>query len=959
MKKLFRILIIIASTLFTILGITLIFAPKFLNTDAFKHNIESILMTQLQRVIKIEDVSISFLPDINLHLSGFTMGDAKGFDSIPQLYIPSTSIYLEIWPLFHKKIVFKRIFFDGLKLNLCQNKNSKNNWEDLLNVISSQKQTSQNSIASDTSVNSFSLLTLGSLAIKDAKILLDDRLNNHKVKISHLTYQCAGLLRNIIQLSFDISGEINHEKKTCRIDSHVDINGRATLLFKNRRYSIDDANLKVDSTALLSDGSVVKSLLDAKIAFSPDHGALELSDMAFQINDMSIQGDVYVRNLFDLPSFSGHVNINRHDIFETFFYFEKPVGFDGPVSSELTFQTQGNTFSSLLNSLDMNMLINMGAGTLVLPVSNSGSSTQTFSLLNNSKIQIHLKQIVDLLKNEQENYIFQTSFNGNFEQINSELDLQFKTQANIILDKSSSYIIIDNGKFDIHANWKKLPGNYALKGNISGDIKEKNILIKNAVLTGPNVNARFQSHLSYPNEQYIIQNHMDFKIQDLRNILSAFSIEMPQFYNSKSFHNIAFQGDVKLTPDHLNLKTITFNLDEALMKGDISVQYHPPRIDLNLLVDKLNFDKYWIKRKKNENKKIPQKNNSIVSKEKKETFYNPEINAKLEFKDLKYCNLSFDQMSTNIKGKEGLYRFSPTSGNLYKGMFTGRWTLDFRPETPKTTALFQCKNIQIGDYLTDYIKYDRIHGKLNMKASLSSDLDGFRIDKSTMNGNAKLALTDGVINGILIVPTVVQKEIFEIHKKSKSSLGSIKKQQFVNKMTGLVTFRNGIMHNSNLKVSAERLRVKGKGAINWVKHEVDYNLYVRIGNFPIIPYQVKGSMSNPHASLKKSEFLKTAVSGFFNQAGSLGSDTLKDTLDIGGKALDVNMDPLHKTVEKSSKALKKTIKESSGTIKETLSVGTDALEAGKEALQSLGNRIKGLFQKKEKENKKDKTSDEP
>ena len=957
MKKLLRILIIILCTIIFISSVIIVIAPKYLNTNSFKHHIESLLMNQIQRVVKIDDVSISLFPDINLHLSNISIGNAKGFASSPQIYIPSTSMYLEIWPLFKKRIVFKRIFLNKFKINLCQKKNSKNNWDDLLKVFLSKKDSSKNSVTKNFPKNSFSLLTLGNITFKDSEIQFDDRLNDNKINISHLTYQCAGLLRNIIHINCNISGLINHKNKKYSIDSHMELNGRATFHLKQRKYSINDADLKIDAKALLPDNKLIESHLDSKVAFSTYHGALELSDMKLIIDNMNINGDIFIRHLFDKPSVSGHINLNTNNILKNFFVYKEPIGFDGPFESEITFHAQGKNFSTFLNNLDLTMLIKTGEGKIVLPASDDYDFLEhEMPSFKKSKIKIHLTKPKNHNKNIHAEYSFKTNCEGVLDQVNSDLDIKFKTQAIITIDLFLSNILIENGEFSLTSNWKKIPGDYNIKGNIYGDIRKKELKLTNAIISGPDVDAKIELHLTYPEKQYSIKNHLDFKIKNIKKFLSAFSIKTPQFYNQDSFENINFKGDVKVTPKYIKMKKISLNIDDALLKGNVSVTNNPFVINLDLEVQDLNADNYWIKRTKIKNNQKVLKSSAQISKDKSASFFHPEINAKLDFKNLRYCNVFFDRFSTNLKGKNGFYRLSPTSAKLYGGEVSGHWTYDYSSKIPKATAVFHCKNIEIGHYLTDYIKFDRIFGKLEMKASLSSDLYGLRINKSTMNGNAKITLTNGTIKGILIVPTDVQKEIFEIHKKSNSSLG-LKKQQFVNKISGFATFKNGVMHNSDLDVSAERLKINGKGSIDCAKWKVDYALIVRIGNLPAIPYQVKGLMHNPKASLNKSEFLKTAVSGFFNQAGSMGSVTLKDTIDIGGKALDMDMDPIHKTVNKSSKAIKETINKSSGTIKETIGVGTDAIKAGTEALKSLGNRFKGLFQR-EKKQKYDNKQDE-
>lgn len=942
MKTIFRYLLFFLTFIFVLISLTLFIMPRFLNTDAVKFHIEQLLTTQLKRIVHIQDVSVSFFPDISLHVTDFTLKNAPGFDHINQAAVQSIDLYIEIWPLLDKQLVFKKILFQDVLLNLHKKKNGHNNWDDLISMLSSQKTSKQHNTSFDTK-KSFSLLTLGSLMIKNAEIQFNDQQNNRQFSISRLKYQCTGMIRQIIDMGFDISGTIPYSKGLCHFDSRISLNGRASFLFNKKRYSIDDANLNIDSTTLLSNDQFIDSHLDAKLAFSPEHGALELSDMIMELNNIQFDGNLYVRDLFDQPSLSGHLIVNSENLLDTLALFIKPVGFNGPISCETTFQTRGKTIQSILHHLDVTTQMNLKQGQFVWPENYAKTFDPYMHSIASADIDLHVKQVQAA---NSKHLTFQTNCKGMLTRLNDALDLNFNTNGQIITGPSLNDTSIDLKSFDIQTDWDNLSGTYGIKGNLFYDGKTKNTLLKNMVLTGPDVTARFNLEKKHPD----IKSHVDIQINHVRNVLSAFSIKTPDFTNNKVFNRIQFASQIVLNKKQFQLNQMSFILDDhATFKGKILYHNDPQTIKLDLKVDHFNADHYWIKHRLNKRKTSQINPKSQQTKAEKSFFQSSMINAKLDFNHLIYYNLLFDNAQINLQGNKGMYRLSPFSGLMYGGNFNGHWTFDYRHKRPKTSLLLQCKDIQIEKFLIDYVHFDRIDGKLSMKASLSCDINGRRLIYPTLNGNTKLELTDGAINGILIVPTEVQKQILQMHKKKHSSLG-ISKKQLVERMTGQVKFRNGVMSNSDMEAISERLKVSGEGILDLVSKQVDYTFHVRIKPFPTIPYKVKGPVSSPQASLDKSEFLTSAVSSFFNQAGNLGPEAIKDTLDIGSKTLDVNIDPLQKTVEKGSQAIKSTINKGSGTIKETLGVGTDALEASKEAIQSIGNRLKGFFQKHKNDN---------
>jgi len=916
-KKCFRLTIIIVS-LFLILACAALFmVPRFLNTESFKHHIENILMTKIQRIVQIQDVSISLLPDIHIQLTGITVNDTAGFGQIPQIKGKSAEIYLALWPLFEKKIVIKRIVLSELSLRLTRLANGKTNWSNFVSLETTPKE------QKDKKPQSFKLQPELNIVMEEASIEIEDHLNNRHIKLSHLNYQSTGYIQNIIHLSFDMTLTFPLDNNSCYINAHTELNGRASVVFRQGRYSINDAHLQINATGLFPGDHFVESHLDARIALSYEHAALELSDMTLRINDNLIQGNIYARNLFDVPAISGQINMRTQNLVKTLSFLPQKMGFNGLLNADILFQTRGNTMESIIKHSEIEIHANTGPGNILLP--QQIADKNSFFLKNVSQASFHI-QLTPLLKfkNSDFQFGFLTKLDGDIKEMASLLDFKFKTQSQVFFGKDFYNICINDGDFNIQALWKELSSDpYVITGDIAGNLKTKRALVKNVSIAGPLINGQLRTEIIKLNNEPAIQSHVNVKIDQVRKVFKAFSLKMPRFHDPTACKKVAFDGDILLTADYLKFSNTTFTIDEAELLGNMIYQYHPGRVTFNMTANHLNLDRHWIYQSQSQSNADPLA-----------------VNGTIQFNDFRIYNVAVDQMRMNYSVKDNIYRFSPANGQMYGGKFNGHWTFDYKSRIPKTSLLLHCEKIQIDQFLKDYTQFDRISGLLNMKASLSWDLKGGQMVRSSINGNAKLELTNGIINGIQIVPSDVQKQILEIHKQKPLD---IPKQQYLNKITGLVRFRNGCMHNTDLKAYAKGLRVKGKGELNVAKREVDYMFYVGIAHFPIIPYHIKGPIADVKTYLDTSEFLKVAVSDFFNNAGKFGSETIKDTLEFSGRALDVNTEPLQDTVDKSSETIKKTIDKSSGTIKDTLAVGSDIINAGKDALQSLGNRLKGFF----------------
>jgi len=928
-KKLIRWFLIV-SIVFIIAACTiLLLAPRFFNTDAFKHHIESIIMNKLQRIVQIQDVSISFLPDIYIQLSGITVSDAAGFGNPSQIQGQSSEIYLKIWPLFEKKVVIKRLVLSNLSLKLTRLANGRNNWSDLFKLERKSKK------ATKQSFQSFSLQTDLNITMNDVTIEINDYQKNRHLQLSHLDFQSTGYLQNIVHLNFDMKATLPMNKGSCNIDSHTELNGRACFLFKQGRYSINDAHIQMNTTAVFPDNHSVDSHLYAKIALSYDHAAIELSDMKLSFDDILFQGSIYARNLFETPAISGQINMSTVNLTKALSFLPHKIGYNGQFNADIMMQTHGTTLESLIKQSIIEIHASTGSGNIVLPDHIVDKENILLKQFTQANIYLHLSPINNLLNTDFQ-YGFQAKLDGDIKELDSLLDLGFKTQSRVFLGPDLYNICINDGNFEIQSKLKKLSTDpYVIKGNINGNLKTQRILVNNVSISGPLINGQLSTEIINQNNAPALQSHINIKIDQARKVFQAFSLRIPRFYDPTVFQKLAFDGDIMLTSDYMQLSDMKFNIDEAELLGSINYQYNPPVVHFDIIANHLNLDRHWILQSKQ----------TQSSSKAKDAFA---VNGTVQFNHLRIYNVTIDQMQMNYDSKDKIYRLSPVYGQMYGGKFNGHWTFDYQPRVPKTSLLLHTNNIQIDQFLKDYNQFNRIIGLLNMNASLSWDLKGGRMDRASINGNARIELNKGIINGIQIVPSDVQKQISEIHKKQDLNLP---KQQYLDRITGLVRFRNGCMQNSDLMAYAKGLRVKGKGELDIAKREIDYMFYVGIAHFPIIPYHIKGPIGETKAYLNSSEFLKVAVSDFFNQAGKLGPETIKDTLAFSGKALDLNTESLQNSVDKSSETIKKTLDKSSGTIKETLAVGSDIINAGKDAFQSLGKRLKGFFFKQNNENK--------
>ena len=110
-----------------------VIAPRFIHTDLFKQNLETLLSRKLSREVRITgDLTFRFFPWIGFKAKGLHVANADGFGHTAMVTSAMVDIHLELFPLLKKRMVFKEIVLVGTKGPF----HSKPSWKDQLGRFS-------------------------------------------------------------------------------------------------------------------------------------------------------------------------------------------------------------------------------------------------------------------------------------------------------------------------------------------------------------------------------------------------------------------------------------------------------------------------------------------------------------------------------------------------------------------------------------------------------------------------------------------------------------------------------------------------------------------------------------------------------------------------------------------------------------------------------------------------------
>jgi len=124
--------------------------------------------------------------------------------------------------------------------------------------------------------------------------------------------------------------------------------------------------------------------------------------------------------------------------------------------------------------------------------------------------------------------------------------------------------------------------------------------------------------------------------------------------------------------------------------------------------------------------------------------------GELQIGNLIYSNLRLSNIKLGVNAKDGLVKLDPILADLYQGKYKGVITLDARGKSLTLKQETQLSGVQIEPLLKDYTQSPKsqLAGVANITAKVSSKgADAIQL-KHGLNGEAKLAVTGGILRGI-------------------------------------------------------------------------------------------------------------------------------------------------------------------------------------------------------------------
>jgi AsmA protein len=226
--------------------------------------------------------------------------------------------------------------------------------------------------------------------------------------------------------------------------------------------------------------------------------------------------------------------------------------------------------------------------------------------------------------------------------------------------------------------------------------------------------------------------------------------------------------------------------------------------------------------------------------------------APIDMSPLKLANADFDLSANSILYrkiqvgksalalhlKDGRFEADLSQIALYQGKGQGKFTADGSGATPAIAMDFDLSGVAIQPLAKDAANFDRLSGTGSVVIDVSGHGKSQREIVNSLAGKGSLDLANGKIEGVNLIAFV---------KNTASALtgavGGSNATDF-GALTGTYTIANGILKNSDLKLTSPEVPMSGAGTVDLPARTVNYRLTPNVAGVLAVPVDITGPWDN-------------------------------------------------------------------------------------------------------------------
>jgi AsmA protein len=260
--------------------------------------------------------------------------------------------------------------------------------------------------------------------------------------------------------------------------------------------------------------------------------------------------------------------------------------------------------------------------------------------------------------------------------------------------------------------------------------------------------------------------------------------------------------------------------------------------------------------------------------------------------------VKFTKLRLGVNARDGQVRFNPSEASMYGGTYRGDIGIDATSNVARVSLDEHVSGVQFAPLFKDLFQSERFSGKGSLNAKLTGS--GRNSDElmKTLDGTLDFNVAEGALEGADLWYEI--RRARAVLKQQAIPERSGPARTTFDAMKGTGVMKDGVLSNNDLDISAQYLKVSGKGIVDVPKSTLDYQLMATVLKIPRegadasqmqdlvdaqIPVKVTGSLDDPKVRPDIQGYVKGRVKEELKKEQEKVEEKLKDKL--GDKLKDI------------------------------------------------------------------------
>ncbi|MEO0576131.1 MAG: AsmA family protein [Pseudomonadota bacterium] len=365
---------------------------------------------------------------------------------------------------------------------------------------------------------------------------------------------------------------------------------------------------------------------------------------------------------------------------------------------------------------------------------------------------------------------------------------------------------------------------------------------------------------SGPSDPLSLRGTMSVDTFQMRALTDALNMEPILTADASVLQAISFDSDIAMTFESVQLSNAKARIDDTGIEGTVAIaNFASGRITFELAGDDINLDRY-----------LPPAEDAEIAADASDALAETALpvdllrglnaSGTLQFGKLTMGDLPFTNLRVGLNVANDKARLKPIAATVLNGQYEGDVQIDASGATPTLSLNESVEGLDIGALASLLFERDNIEGTLAGQFRLNGRGETLADIRSTLAGDVRLALSDGVLTGTDLWYEI--RRARALFKRETPPEAPAERQTKFTNLSGTAVVKDGVATNDDLFAELPFLHLNGAGAVNLADATVDYGLNARVLERPdfltgasaeeldayteaVIPLKITGDLAAP------------------------------------------------------------------------------------------------------------------